>query len=101
MARQSIGLPPQTEREFQEAVLDVAKRLGYRVYHTWNSMHSTGGFPDLVLVRRPRLLFVELKSQRGRVSEQQQAWLDDLRAAGQQAFVWRPADWDTIVEVLR
>lgn len=95
-------LPPQTERQFQDAVLDAAQRLGWhRTYHTWNSMHSTGGFPDLVLVRRPRVIFAELKSERGTVKEDQQAWLDDLAACGQEVHVWRPSDWDVIAKVLR
>lgn len=95
------GLPPQTERSFQEQVLELAKGLGWRSYHTWISLHSTGGFPDLVLVRRPRVVFAELKSERTKVTPAQQAWLDELKACGQEVFLWRPSDWDVLARVLR
>jgi len=54
------------------------------------------GFPDLVLVGG-RVLYRELKSMRGRTSDAQSAWLASLRAAGADACVWRPSDWDEIV----
>lgn len=38
----------------------------------------------------PRILFVELKSDRGRVSPEQQAWLDALSPY---SAVWTPREW--------
>jgi hypothetical protein len=101
MARAAkIVMPRQTEKEFQAAVLELAHLRQWRSYHTWISIHSTGGFPDLVLVRRPRLLFVELKREGKLPTEKQQAWLDELRACGQDARLWTPTDWDEIREAL-
>lgn len=94
-------LPPQSEASFLQQVLDLAKVLHWRTYHTWNSVHSAGGFPDLVLVRRPRVLFVELKREDGAPTAAQQQWLDDLRACGQEARLWRPSDWPEVLEALR
>ena len=31
---------------------------------------------------------------------QQQAWLDELKAARQEAYLWRPSDWPEIERVL-
>ena len=55
---------------------------------TWvpSSPAAPGTPADLGAVR---LLFVELKSDRGRVSPEQQAWLDALSPY---SCVWRPAD---------
>jgi hypothetical protein len=58
------------------------------------------GHPDLVLVRPPRLVYAELKSDAGRLAAEQQAWLADLRACGVEAYVWRPGDWDAIEGLL-
>jgi hypothetical protein len=59
------------------------------------------GWPDLVLVRPPRLIFAELKSDTGKVRPQQSQWLDVLRLLPQaETFLWRPCDWDSIVETL-
>lgn len=91
-----------TERQFQQQVLGLARLLGWRSYHTWSSIHSAAGFPDLVLVRPPRLVFCELKSARGRLSPAQQDWLEALGACpGVEAFCWRPDQLEQIAAVLR
>lgn len=82
-----------TEKELQQAVVDLARLLGWRVYHTYDSRRSTAGFPDLTLVRGSRLVFVELKAEKGRASIAQLTWLRDLSAAGADTYLWRPADW--------
>lgn len=85
-----------SESEFQSHVITLAKQYGFKqIYHTADSRRSNPGFPDLVMVnaRTRRTLFVELKAQSGRVSPDQEVWLDALRVAGQTAMVWRPSDW--------
>lgn len=93
-------LPEQSEADWQRQVLQLAHTLGWRHFHPWRSDNSPSGWPDLVLLRRPRVLFVELKRESGKVSEAQQQWLDDLAACGQSVYVWRPSDWDQVVSVL-
>lgn len=82
-----------TERDLQAAVVQVARMLGWLCYHTYDSRRSSEGFPDLVLVheRSGAILFVELKSDHGRVTEDQRRWLAALGIRGR-SFVWRPAD---------
>jgi hypothetical protein len=92
--------PPISEKVFQAQVESLAKALGWKVYHTWNSMHSVGGFPDLVMVRE-RIVYAELKKETGKVSQSQQEWIDALRAADAEVHVWRPSDYDGIVEILK
>lgn len=101
---------PQTEAEFQRAVCEALTILNWRWCHFRPARSKRGwrtaisghaGFPDLVAVRRDRVLFVELKSERGRLSEAQVEWLEKLTAAGFEAAVWRPSDWPAIEEVLR
>jgi hypothetical protein len=99
------GQRPMTERQLQEAVVSLARLLNYRIYHTFLSVRSAPGFPDLIAVRASdgRLHAIELKSGKGKVSAAQQAWLDDLAAAGVATHVFYPADWFSgrIEEVLR
>jgi hypothetical protein len=91
-----------TERDLTTYVRDVAQAFGWRRYHTWLAKHSSAGFPDEVLVRPPRLLFVELKAERGTLRPDQEAWLEALRAVpGVEVYVWRPSDMDEIAKVLR
>ncbi len=60
------------------------------------------GFPDMVLVRDGRILFRELKAEKGKLTPEQAEWIDALLLAGQDAGVWRPSGWldGTIVKAL-
>jgi hypothetical protein len=91
-----------TEKDFREQVVAIARLHGWLVYWTWNSKNSPKGFPDLVMVRRERLVFAELKTTAGKVSSSQQSWLDALGALHRpaEAHVWRPDDWMEIEECL-
>jgi len=93
---------PMTEKEFLQQVRDLAKLCGWLVYHTYDSRRSPEGFPDLVLVRGNKVVFVELKAAKGRVTPSQRVWLDALEKVQQvETHLWRPVDWDEIAEVLR
>jgi hypothetical protein len=91
-----------SERQLQSAVIQLAELVGWRVYHTHDSRRSQPGFPDLTLVRENRLLFVELKSAKGRLTVEQVDWLEALGYVASVA-TWRPADWvsGTVERVLR
>lgn len=78
----------------------VARTFGFRVYHTLRSKGSQPGFPDWTLAR-DRVVFLELKTETGKVSDAQKEWLAALNAAGTEAYVVRPRHFDEIVQVLR
>lgn len=88
-----------TERDFQAHVLEMVRAFGWRAYHSWSSVNSQRGFPDLVLVRE-RVIFAELKREDGRTTLEQAAWLADLEAADAEVHVWRPGDREEIAHVL-
>src|SRR5919109_3207021 len=94
----SVNQLAMTERQFQDHIQEIAAWSGWRqVYHTHNSIHSPAGFPDLVLVRKGRLIFAELKTDGGRLTAEQVAWLEELRGvAAVETYVWRPSDIDEI-----
>lgn len=104
---------PMSEKELQEAVLDLAALLKWRVAHFRPGLTQSGnwrtpvaadgkGFPDLVLVR-DRVLFVELKSARGTLTREQMDWGTALAQAEADFVTWRPKDWTdgTIERTLR
>ena len=94
-----------SERDFQLAVVDLAKRAGWLVFHPLPALAKSGhymtatqgdvGYPDLTLVHRKRklVLFVELKSHTGRVSIDQTMWGAALTEAGADYRLVRPHDW--------
>jgi len=100
-----------SEREFLRRVVEAAQELGWRVHHTRPAHHRGGrwltpvygdaGLPDLILLRPPRCIVAELKSEKGRVSAEQQSWLDGFsQVLGIEVYVWRPSDWQAIVGIL-
>jgi hypothetical protein len=99
-----------TEAEWQRQVTDLAGMLGWTWAHFRPARTEKGwrtpvegpggaGFPDLVLWRGNRVLFVELKTDRGAVSDAQSEVLDGL-ARALEVYVWRPRDFDYVAAVL-
>ena len=76
------------------AYVACARGRGYaHVYHTYLSINSESGFPDLVLLRPPRVVVVECKAERGVVSSAQEDGLAAWAVCGAETLVARPADW--------
>lgn len=95
-------VPRQTEKDFLAQVLDAAKLFGWATYHPFLSKWSQRGYPDLTLVRPPRMILAELKADRGQPTVDQAQWLELLgQVPGIEVHLWRPADLDEIVAVLR
>lgn len=94
-----------SERDLQRNVRAMLDQFGWRVAVTWVSLHSPRGFPDLFAVRGAEFVAIELKSEKGKVSEYQTAWLDALRQLPGARFVGviRPSQWyaGELDEVLR
>lgn len=83
-----------TEAELDSALRAAAEQAGWRRYHTYRSKRSPAGFPDLVLVRPPELIFWELKSAAGKATPEQIGWIQDLADCGVEARIVRPADYE-------
>lgn len=97
LAKNNAGTIAVSEKAFQQAVIDLARLSGWRVFHVYDSRRSPAGFPDLVLVRHETMLCLELKTDVGRVTPAQATWLEALGAVQHvTAAVWRPADWAVI-----
>lgn len=88
-----------TERELTTQLVDLAKTTGWKRYHTWRSKHSAAGYPDETLVRE-RLVFLELKTETGKVTAEQRDWLRALAAADVEVYVLRPRHLEQIAAVL-
>ena len=106
----ALPVPPDprvSEALFQALLVDIARRLGWTTYHTRDSRGSDLGWCDLVLARRTgpgpgqgRVIFREIKAERGRVRPEQAMWGGLLLAAGLDWAIWRPSDWDRILATL-
>ncbi len=126
-----------SETAFSSQVEDLLTRFGWRWLHLKPARTGKGawvtrtnkegkGFPDYLGVRPPRLIFAELKSEKGKTTPEQEAWLEDLRECGKmitftpiekgklpsgeaelslvpslEVYLWRPGQFDEIMEILR
>lgn len=93
-----------TEADLMAFVRRTARTMGWGCYHTAFSMKSDPGFPDLVLVKPPRIIFAELKregllptvSRQGRNRrwlKGQIDWLDELTGVpAAEVYLWYPSD---------
>jgi len=91
-----------TENELKHAVLAIAKRNGWLVYHVPMATvrGSQGrGYPDLTLARSGTVLWFELKQAHGKLTAEQQAWADSLGVVAPH-FVIRPDDLPMVERLL-
>lgn len=103
--RKRIGDGIQAEKQFMQAIVDLARRYGWLVYHTWFSGNSAPGFPDLICLRANRVLAIECKKGRAKVTPAQQEWLEafDRVCEHIEAYVARSDhhDLDQVERLLR
>jgi hypothetical protein len=107
-------MPPlgdASERLFQDAVVTMAKMQQWLVFHANKSSPRPGvwktdgqGFPDLVLTSTATpsrgIIFVELKTNTGKLSPTQVVYGRALINAGVEYHVWRPTDMQAIAKRL-
>lgn len=99
--RLADNIIPITEKAFQATVRAYAEAMGWTCWTTWKSFHSPAGEPDLRLIRQPRVLFVELKSAKGKLTDKQIEAMVLLQGCpGVEYYWWKPTDWPEIERVL-
>lgn len=101
-----------SEDVFEGWIIDLAKMRGWRIVHFRKARTKDGwatpirgdkGFPDLVMARKGRVIFAELKVKDNKPDADQELWLDALRGTAAETYVWWPKDWDndTIEGILK
>jgi len=85
------------------AVLSVCTLYNWRTLHVRPAITAKGyrtavqgtgvGFPDLLAIKGGTMIVAELKSDKGKVTEAQEAWLKAFEPVASLVTVWRPIDW--------
>ena len=102
-----------SEKQWQGTVINYARSQGWLVGFTYDARKSEPGEPDLRMVRPPRYVEAELKTEKGKLTKGrwnkagtrwlsgQDEWGDALSACpGLEYYLWRPSDWDEVEKVL-
>lgn len=105
-----------TERELSKKIVRLARKHGWKVAHFHAAMTARGawatpvaadgkGFPDLILVRPPRLIAAELKVRYNVITDDQKDWLNLFeKIPGVEVYVWRDRiEWENgdVEEILK
>jgi len=104
-----------SEKEFATQVEDLLKVFGWHWTHFRPGWSKKGyrtpikghkGFPDYVAVRNGTCLFIEIKSEEGKLTPEQEDWQNLLQrvarcSLGIQYWLWKPSDAERMVEILR
>ena len=68
-------------------ILQLAKQNGWMV-------DEYAGFQDAIMVHPDKgVIFAVIKQEKGILRTDQKLWIDRLRAAGQDVYVWKPSNW--------
>ena len=99
-----------SEKDFQKQIVELAEIYGWQIHAELPAQRQSGnwvtpiqghkGFPDLVLAKGKRLIFAELKSDKGKTSQEQNIWLLLLKQTGAEVYLWKPLNWPEIQEIL-
>ena len=107
-----------SEAQLQSAIIELAHNLGYKkVAHfrpalmkihgalTYRTPVAADGkgFPDLNIVGKGRVIYIECKSEKGKQSPEQLEWAQEIRASSAEYYLFRPSDWlnDSVEKALQ
>lgn len=104
------------EKDFQRWVIDVARTLGWQVWHVpapmqWDTQRGKGfvgardaaGLADLILIRDRYLIFAEIKGTGGKLSPKQIEFLGAVMQLDNDrviACAWKPGLESEVEEIL-
>ena len=111
-------MPKESEADFQKALIDLLHTYGYKVceFRKAARLKENGsvtyrtpfgadgvGYSDLFAAHPVSgySFYIECKSDTGKLSNEQKEWLNLLRSCGLTAFVWNPAQWDDLAEIVK
>lgn len=112
-AMRVTGGSVMNEKELTRSIISVARDAGWLVSHAYNSRKSEPGLPDLIMVKPPRVIFAEIKTEKGRLSTGrmnkantrwlpgQDDWLEALsHCIGVEYYLWRPGDVENAYAII-
>lgn len=96
----ALPLEDLTEKEWVAQGVQLARQMGWKRYHTYRSDRSEPGWPDDALVRE-RLILIEWKTEKGKLSDAQKEWIRALLNAQAEVYVCRPRHLEQLAAILQ
>jgi penicillin-binding protein-related factor A (putative recombinase) len=83
---------PHTEAAITKSIRDLLSSLQIFHWKNWGGMMGTKGVPDILGIYKGQFLGIEIKTKIGKVSPEQERFLDNIRQNGGIGFVARSLD---------
>ncbi len=77
-----MGMPALKESEIRQQVKEFLQWRGWFVFYNLQGLGCYPGLSDLVAVKHGKVVFIELKTKRGKQSNDQKAFQHNLELAG-------------------
>ena len=91
-----------SERSIQSGIVELLRKLHWSVWDLSQPRATlqTPGISDLVAIGRGHILFVEVKTPKGKLRESQKVFGREVLANGGEYLIWRSVNdaWDWLVE---
>jgi hypothetical protein len=88
------------EKRFEEKVKYFLESRGAWFLKTWGGGFQRSGVPDLLICYKGRFIGIELKAEKGKVSELQDRELRLIRNAGGMGFILRPSHFGDLIQLI-
>lgn len=95
-------LPKQKETGPDGWMMDVIRMFqnqGWVTFHVYDSLFMEPGFPDLLLLKPPWVVYAETKREGEKLRPEQEFVIEQLLLAGQEVYVWMPSDAHQVIQV--
>jgi len=104
------------EKNFQTLVIDIGHQYGWKIAHFGQSQSARGrhitatmadgaGYFDLTMAKGYKLVFAELKREKGTLSPRQKDWVSTMKEVAKynphvEVYIWYPHDISDIINIL-
>lgn len=89
------------EKRFENKIKKELRALGVWYVKYFGCDMSTAGVPDLLCCVNGHFVALEIKAEKGRLSEIQKYQIDKIKNAGGVAMAVYPDDFEALIELLK
>jgi Holliday junction resolvase len=86
------SIPDQSEAEITRGIREILKQMCVWHFKVHQGLGSTPGIPDIIGIWNGRMLAIEVKTAKGKLSDKQESKIREINRAGGLAFVARSID---------
>lgn len=88
------------EKLYENKIKAYLKSKGAYFVKYFGCAYTQAGVPDILCCYKGKFIAIEVKAEKGRVSELQKYNIEQIQKAGGVAFVSRPSDFEEFKKIL-